>query len=178
MWACVITMAFTVSPCFSTTSKTRAISSPGSTTSASRLCSSPKIEQLHCNIPTGRISWIMNRLYTHGMGDVLGVIMRWLHYSSLTTLIGGILYGRLVMLPASPVAAPDEREALADRAAVAFRPYVLAAICGLVVSGVYNILTHPGHRPIYQLLSGLQLLLALHVFTVALLIARPGHPRR
>ena len=35
------------------------------------------------------------------MGDVLGAIMRWLHYSSVATLIGGILYGRLVMLPAS-----------------------------------------------------------------------------
>ena len=112
------------------------------------------------------------------MGDVLGVIMRWLHYSSLTTLIGGILYGRLVMLPASAVLAPDEREALADRAAVAFRPYVLAAICGLVVSGVYNILTHPGHRPIYQMLLGIKLLLAAHAFALALLIVRPGNPRR
>ena len=109
---------------------------------------------------------------------MLGAIMRWLHYSSLATLVGGILYGRLVMLPASATLAPDEREALADRAAVAFRPYVLAAICGLVVSGVYNILTHPGHRPIYQMLLGIKLLLALHVFTVALLIARPSHPRR
>ena len=112
------------------------------------------------------------------MGDVLGVIMQWLHFSALTTLIGGILYGRLVMLPASAVLAPDEREALADRAAVAFRPYVLAAICGLVVSGVYNILTHPGHRRIYHVLLGIKLLLALHVFAVALLIAQPGHPRR
>jgi putative copper export protein len=112
------------------------------------------------------------------MGDVLGVIMRWLHYSSVTTLIGGILYGRLVMLPASAVLAQDAREALADRASVAFRPFVLAAICGLVFSGVFNILTHPGHRPIYQVLLGIKLLLALHVFAVALLIARPGHPRR
>src|SRR5271157_1089726 len=164
MCACVITMAFTVSPCLSTTSKTRAISSPGSTTSASRLCSSPKIEQLHCNIPTGRISWIIRRLYTHGMGEMLGVIMRWLHFASLATLIGGILYGRLVMLPSSAALAPDAREALADRAAVAFRPFVLVAICGLVISGVYNILTHPGHRPIYQVLLGIKLLLALHVF--------------
>ena len=112
------------------------------------------------------------------MGDALGVIMRWLHYSSLTTLIGGILYGRLVMVPLSAALAPDEREALGERAAVAFRPMVLAAICGFVVSGVYNILTHPGHRPIYQMLLGIKLLLALHVFAVALLIARPGHPRR
>jgi putative copper export protein len=112
------------------------------------------------------------------MGDMLGVIMQWLHFSSLATLIGGILYGRLVMLPASSVLAPDAREALGDRAAVAFRPFVLAAICGLVVSGVYNILTHPGHTTKYHVLLGIKLLLVLHVFTVALLTARPGHPRR
>jgi putative copper export protein len=112
------------------------------------------------------------------MGDVLGVIMQWLHFSSMATLIGGILYGRLVMLPSSTALAPDARDALGDRAAVAFRPFVLAAICGLVVSGVYNILTHPGHRPIYQALLGIKLLLALHVFTVALRIVRPGNPHR
>ena len=109
---------------------------------------------------------------------MLGVFMQWLHFSSLAMLIGGILYGRLVMLPLSATLAKDEREALGDRAAAAFRPLVLAAICGLIVSGVYNILTHPGHRPIYQALLGIKLLLALHVFAVALLIARPGNPRR
>jgi uncharacterized membrane protein len=112
------------------------------------------------------------------MADVLVVIMRWLHFSSLATLIGGILYGRLVMTPASVALAPDARAVLADRAAVAFRPFVLAAICGFVVSGLYNILAHPGHRPIYQVLLGIKLLLALHVFAVALLIVRPGNPRR
>jgi len=66
---------------------------PGSTTRASRLCSSPKIEQLHCNIPTGRISWIIRRLYTLGMGDMLGVFMQWLHFSSLAMLIGGFCTG-------------------------------------------------------------------------------------
>ena len=112
------------------------------------------------------------------MGDVLGVTMRWLHFASLATLIGGILYGRLVMVPSSAVLAQDSREALGDRAAAAFRPFVLAAICGLVVSGLYNILTHPGHRPIYQVLFGIKMLLVLHVFAVALLIVRPGNKRR
>ena len=112
------------------------------------------------------------------MGDVLFVIMRWLHFASLATLIGGILYGRLVMVPLTAALAPDERQALGERAAVAFRPMVLAAICGFVVSGVYNILTNPGHRPIYQVLLGIKLLLVLHVFTVALLITRPGNKRR
>src|SRR5258707_13732987 len=35
-----------------------AMSSPGSITIASLVCSSPKIEQLHCSMPTGRISCI------------------------------------------------------------------------------------------------------------------------
>jgi hypothetical protein len=82
------------------------------------------------------------------------------------------------MLPASATLAPDEREALGDRAAAAFRPFVLAAICGLVVSGVYNILTHPGHRPTYQVLLAIKLLLAAHAFALALLIVRPGNSRR
>ncbi|MGA2773737.1 MAG: hypothetical protein ABSG26_23305 [Bryobacteraceae bacterium] len=112
------------------------------------------------------------------MGDVPGVIMQWLHFSSVATLIGGILYGRLVMLPSSAALAPDAREALADGAAVAFRPFVLAAICGLVVSGVFNILTHPGHTTKYHILLGVKLLLVAHVFAAALLIVRPGHPRR
>ncbi len=37
--------------------------SPGSITIASRVVSSPMMEQLHCKGPTGRISWIMALLY-------------------------------------------------------------------------------------------------------------------
>ncbi len=35
------------------------MSSPGSITMASCVASSPMMEQLHCNGPTGMISWIM-----------------------------------------------------------------------------------------------------------------------
>lgn len=112
------------------------------------------------------------------MPDVLIVIMRWLHISSMATLVGGILYARLVLTPASHALAPDAREALADKAAAAFRPFVFAAMTGLVVSGLYNILTTPGHRPLYHMLLGFKLLLALHVFAVAILIVQPKNPRR
>ena len=40
----------------------RRTSSPGSTTMASPEASSPRMEQLHCSAPTGRISWIMGNL--------------------------------------------------------------------------------------------------------------------
>ena len=53
------------------------------------------------------------------------------------------------------------------RAAAAFRPLVLAAIAGLLVSGIYNILSNPGHTVKYHMLLGIKLLLVMHVFAVA-----------
>ncbi|HLK65264.1 MAG TPA: hypothetical protein VKU19_17615 [Bryobacteraceae bacterium] len=110
--------------------------------------------------------------------DVLLVIMRWIHIASMATLIGGLLYGRLVMAPAIAMLAPDARESLADRAALLFRPFVFASIAGLVISGTFNLLTTAGHRPVYHMLLGIKLLLALHVFAVSILIVQPKNPRR
>jgi len=112
------------------------------------------------------------------MPDVLTVIVRWLHISSMATLIGGLLYGRLVMVPALDSVAPEAREALADKAAATYRPWVFGAITGLLLSGVYNLLTTPGHSTRYHILLGIKLLLALHVFAVAILIVQPKNPRR
>ena len=112
------------------------------------------------------------------MTDVLLVIMRWIHIASMATLIGGIIYGRLVMAPAISTLAPDARESLAETAAALFRPFVFAAIGGLVISGTFNLLTTTGHRPTYHMLFGVKMLLALHVFAVAILIVQPKNPRR
>jgi uncharacterized membrane protein len=112
------------------------------------------------------------------MPDVFLVIVRWMHIASMAALIGGILYGRLVMIPAMAALAPDARETLAERAAAAYRPIVLAAMSGLIISGFINILVTPGHRQIYHILLGIKLLLVMHVFAVALLIVRPKNARR
>jgi uncharacterized membrane protein len=112
------------------------------------------------------------------MADALFVLMRWLHFVSMATLIGGILFGRLVLTEAMGALAPDARETFGDRAAARYRPLVWAAIAGLVVSGTYNLLTNPGHTPKYHMLLGVKLLLALHVFAVALLITQPRNPKR
>jgi hypothetical protein len=110
--------------------------------------------------------------------DALFVVMRWLHLTSMATLVGGMLYGRLVMARSEEALAADARESLEARAAGAYRGLVVAAIIGLVVSGTFNLLTSPGHSPLYHALLGLKLLLALHVFAVALLITKPKNPRR
>ncbi len=112
------------------------------------------------------------------MADALFVLMRWLHFTSFVVLIGGFLYARLVLTPALGTLAPDAGEGLASKTAHRFRPFVLAAVCGLIISGLWNILTNPGHSVKYHMLLGIKLLLVLHIFTVAFLITQPSNPRR
>jgi uncharacterized membrane protein len=111
------------------------------------------------------------------MADVLFVIMRWTHFASMATLIGGLLYGRFVMLPSIGALSPDSRDAIAARIATAYRPMIIAAVCGLVLSGLYNLFTNPGHTVKYHILLGVKLMLALHVFAMAFLITTPKNPR-
>jgi hypothetical protein len=73
---------------------------------------------------------------------------------------------------------PDARDAFGDRAARHYRPLVLGAVIGLIVSGTYNLLTNPGHTPKYHMLLGIKLMLVLHVFAVAFLVTQPKNPRR
>jgi uncharacterized membrane protein len=112
------------------------------------------------------------------MGEVLIPLMRWLHLSAMTALIGGILYARFVIAPSESDLSTDARTTLDDRAARYFRPMVYGAIALLVVSGLFNYLTRPGHSALFHALFGIKILLALHVFSVSILIAQPGNKRR
>ena len=112
------------------------------------------------------------------MGEILTALMRWVHLSSVVTLIGGILYARFVMTPAGSGLPADARNSLDESAAAGFRPLVFTAITGLVLSGIYNYLAKPGHSVVYHMLFGFKMLLALHVFSVAILVTAPRNPRR
>lgn len=112
------------------------------------------------------------------MADVLFVLMRWLHIASVATLIGGMIFGRVVMAHAADGLSPDARESFMDKAATFYRPLAFTAMGALLVSGTYNILSNLGHTPLYHMLLGIKLLLVMHVFAVALLITRPHNPRR
>jgi uncharacterized membrane protein len=112
------------------------------------------------------------------MGDILAVIMRWLHISSVATLIGGAIFGKFVAGNATDKLNPDAKDKLWEDMAAHFKPVVYAAVAALVLSGVYNIIAHPGHSLTYQILLGIKLLLALHVFAVMLLGVQPNNGRR
>ena len=112
------------------------------------------------------------------MPDALNVFMRWLHISSMATLIGGMIFGRLVMTPAAGGLSPETRGAFGEKAAAAFRPLVAATITGLLISGIYNIISNPGHSVKYHIILGIKLLLVFHVFAVAWLVVQPNNQRR
>ena len=112
------------------------------------------------------------------MPEGFAISLRWLHIASMTTLLGGMIFWRLVLARASDEMGGGARGPLFERIAAAFRPLVFASIAGLIVSGVINFLMSPGHTKLYHALFGIKMLLALHVFGVAIVMVQPNNPRR
>jgi hypothetical protein len=112
------------------------------------------------------------------MPDALGIALRWIHIASMATLLGGMVFWALVLAPAARGLAGGENSALLDRAAAAFRPLIFFAMGGLLLSGIINYGTTPGHTPFYHMLIGIKFLFVGHVFAVAFLMAKPSNPRR
>jgi len=105
--------------------------------------------------------------------EVLGVLMRWMHITSAVFTIGGIAYARLIEGPAIQAVPPEDSSVMLELSNARFRSLIYAGIGGLVVSGLYNLLSHPGHTRYYYGWLGVKMLLALHVFAVALWIVKP-----
>ena len=112
------------------------------------------------------------------MLDLAGLVMRWLHLASAATLTGGLLFAWAALARATAGLAKDVGQDVSDRAAAHFQPLVIAATMGLVLSGIYNILSAPGHSRLHQIVLLVKLLLAAHVLAAAILSARSHNPRR
>jgi len=112
------------------------------------------------------------------MGETLTVLMRFVHLASAVVLVGGIVYARFVMIPSAASLASDARTALDENAARRFRPMAFAAMACLVLSGIFNYFVKTGHTVRYSALFGLKMLLAMHVFSVAILVTAHTNPRR
>jgi len=97
----------------------------------------------------------------------LGIFMRWVHIASAVALLGGVWHARFVVYPAGA-----DTEAVWRR----FAPWLTSAVAGLLGSGLYNLLTKPEYPRGYHFWFGVKILLALHVFAVAFLLARAPAP--
>jgi len=89
---------------------------------------------------------------------VLGVLLRWLHITSVMVLIGGVFYARY----------------FAKRLVPQFRGWAIGAIVALVVSGLYTLLTKPSIPDGYHMFFGIKMLLVLHIFVVGFLVTTPA----
>lgn len=102
--------------------------------------------------------------------DVVALLMRWTHITSMAFIVGGALFARFVVLPAIA----GEKPHVGDRMAAALRPLILTAVMALVGSGLFNFLTKKTVPQGYHMVFGIKMLLALHVVAVAVMLGRPG----
>ena len=105
---------------------------------------------------------------------VLAVCIRWIHIASVVTLLGGLIYARLVLSPALATLAAGERETVRKRAIDGFRPLLFTAMVMILGSGAYNYATKASYPPHYHMVIGIKFLFVLHIFSVAILYSLPG----
>jgi len=100
---------------------------------------------------------------------VLGVTMRWVHITSVVTLIGGFIYARYVVAPVI-VLTPAIGAELAKR----YRSLLYTVMFTALGSGLYNYLSKAVYPPHYHMWIGIKFLFVLHIFAVGILYPMPG----
>lgn len=104
----------------------------------------------------------------------LGLAMRWLHISSVITLLGGFIFARFVVAP-SVAALPEQSKPSFDNALAArFRGILYTVLATILISGIYNYLTKAIFPPGYHMWIGIKFLLVLHIFAVSVLYTLPS----
>ena len=105
---------------------------------------------------------------------VLAVCMRWIHISSVVTLIGGFIYARFGVLPALATLAEPSRGEIGERMVANFRAILYTVLLTILGSGLYNYLTKPSYPPHYHMWIGIKFLFVMHIFAVTVLYTIPG----
>jgi uncharacterized membrane protein len=99
--------------------------------------------------------------------DLLGLIMRWMHILGGMLIVGGILFVRLALLPASGELTEEARKKLQVAVRAAWAKWVHIAIALLLLSGIVNLVRMFSEYklpPLYHALFTVKLLLALAIF--------------
>jgi len=104
---------------------------------------------------------------------VLAVSMRWIHITSVVTLIGGFIFAKYALAPALATLAQPERGSLGKKVVENYRALLYTVLVTLIGSGLYNYLSKPSYPPHYHMLIGIKFLFALHIFAVAVLYSNP-----
>ena len=108
----------------------------------------------------------------------LAIFFRALHILSAITLLGGAIAWRMAVVRAEAPLALETQKKFDASVASAWRPWALAAIAGLLASGIYNFLNKTGLTTAYHAIFGVKVLLALDIFAAVILATRPDNARR
>ena len=104
----------------------------------------------------------------------LDTFMQWLHLSGAVVGVGALIYGSLIVVPSLAELTAETRGRLATQLVRRFRPVALTVVGVQLLTGLYNYMRHmPGKPPAYHMVLGVKILLALHVFSVAILLSVP-----
>lgn len=104
---------------------------------------------------------------------VLAVCVRWIHITSVVTLIGSFIYARAVVFPAMTVLPDADRATFGSRAVTLFRPLLYIVLFTVLGSGLYNYLTKASYPAHYHMWMGIKFLFVLHIFAVSILYTMP-----
>jgi len=104
---------------------------------------------------------------------VLAVCMRWIHVTSVVTMIGGFIFARMAVAPALQSMNEPDRSAFGNRIVANFRPLLYIVLATILGSGLYNYLTKASYPPHYHMWIGIKFLFVLHIFSVAILYTIP-----
>lgn len=105
--------------------------------------------------------------------NVLNIAMRWTHIASMTVLLGGLLF--------LWIGFGEGDAAASDRAAKGYRSLFLAAMLGVLLSGIYNyirIVSGTALPPAYHAVFGIKFLVVLHVLAAGFLAMKTPNPSR
>jgi uncharacterized membrane protein len=108
------------------------------------------------------------------LGAALGVLMRWLHISSVITIVGGFIYARFAFAPALASLPAAEASAFSKRVVGLFRPILYISLGVVLISGLYNYLMKPFYPPHYHAVIGVKFLFVLHLFAASVLYTIPS----
>jgi uncharacterized membrane protein len=110
--------------------------------------------------------------------DYLSLLMLALHIICAVVLVGGAIAWRFASLPGVQTLEPAARAKVENASALAWRPWVFAAIAGVLITGIYNFIHRPVKTPAFHMLFGIKMLLVLHVFAVWGIAAKADNPKR
>ena len=107
-------------------------------------------------------------------GIALQVVLRWMHIFSAITVVGGTFFIRFVLMSAMQSLPEAQRKSMHEVLRPRWAKMVAGAILFLLVSGIVNfVLTWKAFKlpPLYHMLFGMKVLLALAIFMLASLLS-------